>query len=118
MNKELNRKLEEIAFRLQRLTDDYHDLLKEITELDNVEESKRILYEQYIVSGEMTIQYFIKSRINENTKIINHVKSHYKFFVKGKYEFYGIRCFYLSHNTSKVIETYIPSKNIVLVVEL
>lgn len=117
MNKELNRKLEEIAFRLQRLTDDYHDLLNEITELDCVEESKRVLYEQHIVSGKIALKYSIKSRINEDTTVINYVKSHYLSRGYGKYIFY-ITHFDLSHDTSKVIETYIPSKNIVLVVEL
>lgn len=117
MNKEQNRKLEEIAFRLQRLTDDYHDLLNEITELDCVEESKKVLHEQHIVSGKIPLKYSLKSRVNVDTKVINYVKSHYLSYGDGKYIFYTT-CFYLSCNTSKVIETYIPSKNIVLVVEL
>lgn len=120
MEKELQQKLEEIAFKLQRLTDDYHELLNEIAELKNVEESKRVLYEQHVTTGKMPLNYIVKSRINKNTKIINYVKSHIKDFglESGIYEYKYTLRFELARETSKIIETYIPSKNLVLVVEL
>lgn len=117
MEKELNQKLEEIAFRLQRLSDDYYVLLKEIGELENVKKSKSVLYEQYILVEKIPLKYFVKSRINDDTIIINYVKSHHLLHCKGKYIF-QTSGFELAPDTSKIIETYIPSKNIVLVVEL
>ena len=110
MNKELNRKLEEIAFRLQRLTDDYHELLKEISEM-NVG-MKKIIHEQYITVLTKPIQFYeIQTQHNRN-KVINVCDDH-KYVFSGECERIQLGVF-----TRKIIETYIPSKNIVLVVEL
>ena len=124
MNKELNRKLEEIAFRLQRLTDDYHDLLKEITELDNVEESKKVLYEQYktkVNNDSYNGWYTIKSRLITQCECLNYIfkkddcvfEHFYKYSLIDNNDSIPI-----STSTTLIIETYIPSKNIVLLVEL
>ena len=112
MNKELNRKLEEIAFRLQRLTDDYHDLLNEITEIEEVKKSKKVIHEQYTtVLTKCTQFYEIQTQHNRN-KVINVCDGH-KYVFSGECERIQLGVF-----TRKIIETYIPSKNIVLVVEL
>ena len=124
MNKELNRKLEEIAFRLQRLTDDYHDLLKEITESDTVVESKKIIYEQHKTKVNGFIinnKYSIKSKLIRPCMCLNYVSKNNRYLNETKYYYSSIDNDYLipiSLDTSLIIETYIPSKNIVLVVEL
>lgn len=118
MEKELQQKLEEIAFRLQRLTDDYHELLNELSQMDEVKKSKKVIYEQYICERNKDDNiYTIKSNTPDYIKVINFCKSHYKHYGVGKYTFYK-RDILLSQETTKIIETYIPSKNIVLVVEL
>lgn len=112
MEKELQQKLEEIAFRLQRLTDDYHDLLNELSQMDEVKKSKKVVYEQYItLLNEYTQFYELKTKQERNTVI--DISNGFK------YAFSGLcNRIQLSVGTRKIIETYIPSKNIVLVVEL
>lgn len=115
MNKELNRKLEEIAFRLQRLTDDYHDLLKELSQMDEVKKTKKIIYEQYVTVINNEKRYTFKNSGEDNLEIINLVKHP----VLSKYSYHNYdKDMVIFSTTKKIIETYIPSKNIVLVVEL
>lgn len=125
MNKELNRKLEEIAFRLQRLTDDYHELLKEIDEMNAVNKNKNVIYEQHITHVDGYIRnngYNIKSKIIEPCVCLNYVLR--KNLIKGAdilYEYPSmdnLEEIPILTKTKRIIETYIPSKNIVLVVEL
>lgn len=121
MNKELNRKLEEIAFRLQRLTDDYHELLKEITEMDTLVESKKIIYEQHktkVDYHDCNGWYTLKSRLINQCICLNYISkkddsifNHYPYIVNND-------SIPISTSTRLIIETYIPCKNIVLVVEL
>lgn len=124
MGKELKQKLEEIAFRLQRLTDDYHDLLKEITELDNVEESKKVLYEQHKTKVDYNTfngWYTLKSRLINECSCLNYIskKDDSIFDHYYHYPYIGNNdSIPISPSTSLIIETYIPSKNLVLVVEL
>lgn len=112
MKKNYNKKLEEIAFRLQRLTDDYHDLLKELSQMDEVKKSKKVIYEQYITILDEPLQFYtLKTQYERNT-VINLYHGH-------KYAFSGLcELIQLGVFTRKIIETYIPSKNLVLVVEL
>lgn len=118
MKKELQQNLEEIAFRLQRLTDDYHELLNEISQMEEVKKAKKPIFEQYIEElNTDDVKYCIKSNINSNDKIVNICKSHYQYFGEGKYLFYS-GVIEISRDTTKIIETYIPSQNLVLVVEL
>lgn len=118
MEKELQQKLEEIAFRLQRLTDDYHELITELSSMCEIKKSNKVIYEQYITEnikgGE---NYIIKSNTSDFIEVINICKSHYKHGCGGKYTFYQ-PIISLSKETTKIIETYIPSQNLVLVVEL
>ena len=115
MNKELNRKLEEIAFRLQRLTDDYHDLLKEVSQMNEVKKVNKIIYEQYVTVINNEERYTFKNSGENNLEIINLVK--YPILSKYSYHNYD-KDMLIFGTTKKIIETYIPSKNIVLVVEL
>lgn len=117
MNKELNRKLEEIAYRLERLTDDYHELLTELSSMDEVKKSKKVIYEQYITSrSEVERYYRLKSSCNGKVKLLNYVRFYNKFTIKGYMSCDEL--IYISKYTTKIIETYIPSQNLVLVVEL
>ena len=112
MNKELNRKLEEIAYRLQRLTDDYHELLTELSSMDEVKKSKKVIYEQYITLLDEPSQFYTLKTQHERNSVIN-VCNGYKYAFSGLCDLVQLGAF-----TRKIIETYIPSKNIVLVVEL
>lgn len=125
MNKELNRKLEEIAFRLQRLTDDYHDLLNEIAEMDVINKNKDIIYEQHLsyVDGYILNNgYTIKSKLIKPCDCLNYVLR--KNVIKNTdflFEYVDVDNLVeipILTKTKRIIETYIPSKNIVLVVEL
>lgn len=124
MNKELNRKLEEIAFRLQRLTDDYHELLKEITEMDTVVESKKITYEQHktkVDYHDCNGRYTLKSRLINQCTCLNYISKKDNSIFNHYYYFSHIDnndSIPISTSTRLIIETYIPCKNIVLVVEL
>lgn len=112
MEKELQQKLEEIAFRLQRLTDDYHELLTELSSIDEVKKSKKFIYEQYITLLDEPSQFYTLKTQNERNSVINICHGH-------KYAFSGLsELIQLNAFTRKIIETYIPSQNIVLVVEL
>jgi len=112
MNKELNRKLEEIAFRLQRLTDDYHELLNELSHMEEVKKSKKVIYEQYITLLDEPSQFYTLKTQHERNTVIN-VCDGYKYAFSGLCELIQLGAF-----TRKIIETYIPSQNLVLVVEL
>ena len=123
MNKELNRKLEEIAYRLERLADDYHDLLKELSQMDEVKKVNKIIYEQYVTvinDENVTVindekHYTFKNSGEDYLEIINLVKNP----ILQKYSYYNYhKSMIITDKTKKIIETYIPSKNIVLVVEL
>lgn len=122
MEKELQKKLEEIAFRLERLSNDYHELLTELSQMEEVKKAKKLIFEQYIeevnTGDDGVVRYYIKSNINPNDKIVNICKSHYVFSGRGKYTFINKLYIPLSSDTTKIIETYIPSQNLVLVVEL
>ena len=124
----LNNKI--IENELNDLEKEINDLLARISELKKeVHEmiDKKIIYEQHIsVSNDV---YTMHSKINENTLVRNIVKSHIDFNKKnpnlligdkpGIYEWIAIdRKFILSEKNKKIIETYIPSQNICLVVEL
>ena len=105
--KDTEKQIEDLLLRIKQLR-------KEVSE---IVPKQTVLYEQHIKSGDMPLKYSVKSKINDDTVMINYVKSHYKNFGKGKYKFFR-HSIDLSARTSKVIETYIPSKNVVLVVEL
>lgn len=105
--KDTEKKIEDLLLRIK-------ELRKEVSEITP---KQKVLYEQHIVRENMLTRYFVKSKINEDTIIINYVKSHYKKIGYGKYYGHGPYVD-IANNTSKIIETYIPSKNIVLVVEL
>lgn len=115
MEKELQQKLEEIAFRLQRLTDDYHELLNELSQMDGVKKSKNVLYEQYVTVINDKKRYTFKNSGEDYLEIINLVKNPRLF--KYSYNNYD-KDMVIDSTTTKIIETYIPSKKIVLVVEL
>lgn len=115
MNKELNRKLEEIAFRLERLSDDYHELLNELSQMDEVKKSKKVLYEKYVTVINNEKRYTFKNSGEDELEIINLVK--HSILSKYSYRNYN-KDMVIFFGTKKIIETYIPSKNIVLVVEL
>jgi len=112
MEKELQQKLEEIAFRLQRLTDDYHELLNELSHMVEVKKSKKVIYEQYITLLDETSQFYTLKTQHERNTVIN-VCNGYKYAFSGLCELIQLGAF-----TRKIIETYIPSQNLVLVVEL
>lgn len=112
MNKELNRKLEEIAFRLERLSNDYHELLTELSSMDEVKKSKKVIYEQYITILDEPVQFYTLKTQHERNTVIN-VCNGYKYAFSGLCELVQLGAF-----TRKIIETYIPSQNLVLVVEL
>ena len=117
MEKELQQKLEEIAFRLQRLTDDYHELLNELSQVDEVKKSKKVIYEQYVTQkSEMGNYYRLKSSFNGRDRLINYVRYYKGKLLSGNITHYEL--LYISKFTTKIIETYIPSKNLVMVVEL
>lgn len=124
MEKELQQKLEEIAFRLQRLTDDYHELLKEIAELDNVKESKKITYEQHKTKVDYTTcngWYTLKSRLITQCECLNYISKKDSCIFKHFYYYPFIDnndAIPISTSTTLIIETYIHSQNLVLVVEL
>lgn len=115
MEKELQQKLEEIAFRLQRLSDDYHELLNELSQMDEVKKTKKIIYEQYVTVINNEKRYTFKNSGEDNLEIINLVK--YPILSIYRYHNYN-KDMVICCTTKKIIETYIPSKNIVLVVEL
>lgn len=112
MEKELQQKLEEIAYRLERLTGDYHELLTELSSMNEVKKSKKVMCEQYITLLDKPSQFYtLKTQYERNT-VINVYHGH-------KYTFGGLcESIQLGAFTRKIIETYIPSQNIVLVVEL
>lgn len=112
MEKELQQKLEEIAYRLQRLTDDYHELLTELSSMDEVKKSKKVIYEQYITLLDEPSQFYTLKTQHERNTVIN-VCNGYKYAFSGLCELIQLGVF-----TRKIIETYIPSQNLVLVVEL
>jgi hypothetical protein len=115
MEKELQQKLEEIAFRLQRLADDYHDLLKELSQMDVVKKAGKIIYEQYVTVINDEKCYTFKNSGEDYLEIINLVKNP----IVQKYSYYNYhKNMIIANTTKKIIETYIPSQNIVLVVEL
>lgn len=114
MEKELQQKLEEIAFRLQRLTDDYHDLLNELSQMAVLKKSKKVIYEQYVTVINDEQYYTFKNSGEDNLEIINLVKNPISKYIYNNYDKDMVIC----NGTKKIIETYIPSKNICLVVEL
>lgn len=115
MEKELQQKLEEIAFRLQRLTDDYHELLNEMSQMDEVKKSKKVIYEQYVTVINDEKRYTFKNSGEDNLEIINLVKQ--PILSKYSYKNYN-KDMVIFQGTKKIIETYIPTQNLVLVVEL
>lgn len=122
MEKELQQKLEEIAYRLQRLTDDYHELLKEIAEMVVLKRNKNIIYEQHITIVDGYIRnngYTIKSKLIEPCNCLNYVSRKNVLNVLFNYHYVdNVEKIPILSKTERIIETYIPSKNIVLVVEL
>lgn len=112
MEKELQQKLEEIAFRLERLSNDYHELLNELSHMEEVKKSKKVIYDQYITLLDEPSQFYILKTQYERNTVIN-VCDGYKYDFSGLCELIQLDVF-----TRKIIETYIPSQNLVLVVEL
>lgn len=115
MEKELQQKLEEIAFRLQRLTDDYHEILKDLSQMGVVKKSNKVIYEQYVTVINNEKRYTFKNSGEDYLEIINLVKNPRLY--KYSYNNYN-KDMVIDSETTKIIETYIPSQNIVLVVEL
>lgn len=119
-----------IENELNDLEKDINDLLARISELKKeVHEmiDNKIIYEQYISVSEDV--YIFHSRINKNTLVREIIKSHIDYNKKhpniligdkpGIYEWVSIdRNYILTEKNKKIIETYIPSKNLLVVVEL
>lgn len=125
MNRDLNRKLEEIAFRLEVLTNDYHNMLEEIAKMDVVKESNKIIYEQHITYVDDYILnngYTIKSKLIKPCDCLNYILrknicKNFDFLFKYV-DMDNLQEIPILPNTKRIIETYIPSQNLVLVVEL
>lgn len=115
---DLEREMSDLLMRISQLKKEVHELIKP---------DSKILHEQYVTTSNDSY-YQLKSRINEHTKIIHIIKEHIMYFHRKlnqdihlngiyKYSSYA-REFPTQRIGSKIIETYIPCKNICLVVEL
>ena len=114
-----------IENELKDLRHDIYDLFLRINQLKNevhkmnIENNKPI-YEQYTYYAGGLSSYKIQSRINKDTIIVNHCTNTKKKHFKFKYPSFYPKdtTIAILSNTRKIIETYIPSQNICLVVEL
>lgn len=117
-NKIIENELNDLEREISELLGRISELKKEVHEL--VETDSKILYEQYITNIKYSTKYKIQSRINEETKIINVIcKRLMEYYDIDRYYYYDKDdVIYMTNKTKIIIETYIPSKNICLVVEL
>lgn len=101
---DLEREMTDLLMRISQLKKEVHKLIKT--------DSKPV-YEQYVtlVNGEK--YYTFKNRAENKPEIINLTRR-----PKSKYDYTNCEDMAISYKTKKIIETYIPSKNLVLVVEL
>lgn len=113
---DLEKELEDLCLRIKELKDEVHKLVKPRT----------IIHEQHITRfknvKDRCNRYYYKSRYNENTKVVNICGP----IISSLNYNYG--CFHKNTNdndyiivedeTRTIIETYIPSKNLLMVVEL
>jgi uncharacterized protein YhaN len=115
---DLEREMSDLLMRISELKKEVHKLIKT---------DSKIVYEQYITTSNNGY-YNVKSRISEHTKIIHIIKEHIMYFHKkcplnlylnGIYDYSSnVKKLSTQSYDSKIIETYIPSKNLLLVVEL
>ena len=116
--KDLEKEMTDLLMRISQLKIEVHELIKS---------DSKVIYEQYITTSNNGY-YNVKSRINEHTKIIHIIKEHVMYFhrklnqdiyLNGIYKYSSCaREIPTQRIGSKIIETYIPCKNICLVVEL
>ena len=115
--KETEKQIEDLLLRIK-------ELRKEVSEITP---NKKVLYEQhhcFIKNLELEERkYYFKSRLaNENVRVLNYCKSLISFYNMrgGIYELNSKFQNYIEvdTDTEKIIETYIPSQKLLLVVEL
>lgn len=106
---DLEREMTDLLMRISQLKKEVHKLIKT--------DSKPV-YEQYVtlVNGEE--YYTFKNRAENKPEIINLVGKPKGEGHCSKYNYTNCEDMEISYRTKKIIETYIPSKNLVLVVEL
>ena len=112
-----------IESELKDLRNDIYDLFLRINQLKNEVHKMKIenkpIYEQYKTIIKNETRYTFKNRSDRDLKIINLVRSPKGSRCFRKY-YYNNHCgdMAISTYTTEIIETYIPSKELVLVVEL
>jgi len=107
---DLEREMSDLLMRISQLKKEVHKLIKT---------DSKIVYEQYITTSNNGY-YNVKSRISEHTKIMYfHKKMSLNLYLNGIYDYSSnVKKLITQSYDSKIIETYIPSKNLLLVVEL
>lgn len=121
------KELKTLEFELRETEKQIEDLLLRIKqlrkEMSEIYPKQKVLYEQHKTKVDKYIinnGYSIKSILPVRCNCINYVTKHNKYLDK-KYVFPRIsnnELIPINSTTSLIIETYIPSKNVVLVVEL
>lgn len=112
--KDTEKQIEELLLRIKQLR-------KEVSEITP---KQKVLYEQHKskVKGYMINNgYSIKSRLINPCKCLNYVSRKNSYIIESCFRYSYVNnsdLIPISSETSLIIETYIPSKNLVLVVEL
>ena len=120
---------EVIENELHDLRNEIYDLFLRVNQLKNEVhkmniQNNKVIYEQHKTKVENYIikkGYSIKSRLNRPCKCLNYVNRKNRYLTKTVFYYSLIGnddLIPISSETSLIIETYIPSKNLVLVVEL
>lgn len=118
------KELKTLEFELKETEKQLEDLLLRIKQLRKevnlIVPNQKVLYEQYITTTDFPTKYNIKSRVNEDTLVLNVLsnKMMEEFDIERHYIYEISDTIIITPLTRKVIETYIPNKKIVLVVEL
>ena len=111
--KDTEKQIEELLLRIKQLR-------KEVSE---IAPKQKVLYEQHhTFIKDFEVYYNFKSRLpDENVHVVNYCKSLIKDFRKDyifKYNTKDRRYMLIASETEHIIETYIPSQKLLLVVEL
>lgn len=115
--KETEKQIEDLLLRIKELRKEVHDMLPP--------EVKKVVHERVVLDRKnchkfIELEEYFHTALEADTRTINIVR--YKEGYVGKYDSYAYLGIYLSPinytNKNQVIMTYIPSENIILVVEL
>lgn len=122
-NKVIENELNDLEHEMSDLLARIKQLRKEVSE---IAPKQKVLYEQnhtFIKDFEYKkVYYDFKSRLpDENVHVLNYCKSLIKYYRKDvifKYNTKDRRYMLIDSETEHIIETYIPSQKLLLVVEL